>query len=112
MPRKKTQKTQVKKEKKKAKRTRKKEKWYKEKVGDGKEFVLVNSVRIYSIKQLADELLVMDESTYYYHTGQGRNDFYNWIKDVFGLGELAEEILKARNSIEAAARVYKYIMEH
>ncbi len=85
-------------------------KWFEKEI-EGKEFVLINSGRIYTIKQLADELVVMDESVYYYHTGQGRNDFYNWIKDVFNLEELAERVANANNKYEAAITIYKYIID-
>ncbi len=87
-------------------------KWYLEPVPEGKEFILINGGRLFTIKDLADELSIMDESTYYYHTGQGRNDFANWVRDVFGLGDLSDLLLRAENRLDAAVKVYKYILEN
>ena len=75
-------------------------------------FLVRDGTVLKSLLELVDALEFMDDETFRYHVNDVRNDFYNWIKDVFKLGELAEEILKAKNSIEAAARVYKYIIEH
>lgn len=86
-------------------------KWYQKQCDKDKEFIAINGVRISTIKQLADELLAMDDSSYYYHTNN-RNDFYNWVKDVFGMEQLAKQLLIASNQYEAAARIYRYIVEH
>lgn len=82
------------------------------KVPEEKAFILITGGKIYSIRELADELAGMDDSTYYYHTGQGRNDFYNWVKEVFKMEELAETLLNALSREEAAIQIYKYILDN
>lgn len=46
-----------------------------------------------NLKQLRDALVDMTDEVFLHHTGQGRNDFSNWIGDCFGDVRLAEQII-------------------
>ena len=50
-----------------------------------------------SLKEMVDILGNADDDVFYYHVNDERNDFYNWIKDVFNESDLAEKILPAKN---------------
>ena len=45
-----------------------------------------------SLKDLLNGLKDMDDETYSFHTRHHGNDFSSWIKDVFGLVDLARDI--------------------
>lgn len=57
------------------------------------------------MKELAQELREMSEETYAYHANEAKNDFRNWIKDIIGDNELANNLGKAMDRAEAAKYV-------
>lgn len=75
-------------------------------------FVLCTGAVITSAKQLADELDHIDDSAYYYHTPAGRNDFAQWVQDVFNDNALAEKLRQARGKDHARAAIYRYLLEN
>jgi hypothetical protein len=58
-------------------------------------FVLPDGTKLRSLKELLKTLDKMDVSVFNHHTTEGRNDFANWIIDVFKYDDVAEEV---RNS--------------
>jgi len=60
-----------------------------------------------NLKDLELALRTMNDGTYKYHVNGKKNDFYNWIKDVFKDSKLASEISKSRNQISAANKLKK-----
>ena len=52
----------------------------------------------------------MDESTYSHHVTPIKNDFTNWVRDVLGDTELADQMTAAGNSKEAA-RIVKHRLD-
>lgn len=72
----------------------------------GKEFVLFDGRKIASIHELATLLATLSEEVFSVHVGENHDHFAQWIEDVFGYTELAEDLraLKERNS-------YKRLLE-
>lgn len=68
----------------------------------GKEFILHDGSKIYSIKELFDKLPSMEEDIFYHHVTPERNDFANWIRDVFKEEGLAFKVsvCKTRREME------------
>ena len=62
-----------------------------------------------SVYELENKLCTMSSHAFHHHTNQSRNDFHNWIRDVFHDHELASDILIAKNPAEAAAIVRKHL---
>ncbi len=62
-----------------------------------------------SVYELENRLCTMSSETFYHHANQSRNDFHNWIRDVFQDYELANELLGARKPAQAAAIVRKHL---
>jgi len=58
-------------------------------------FVLPDGTKLRSLKELLKALDKMDVSVFNHHTMEGRNDFANWIIDVFKYDDVAEGV---RNS--------------
>ncbi|MGB9748296.1 MAG: hypothetical protein ACPLWC_00400 [Candidatus Woesearchaeota archaeon] len=52
----------------------------------------VDNKRIKSLKELVEELKTMNEELFRKHVNEEKNDFANWIKDVFGEEEIARKI--------------------
>jgi len=63
-------------------------------------FLVRDGIVLKSLLELVDALEFMDDETFRYHVNDVRNDFYNWIKDVFGEEELAVRVLSANNKNE------------
>jgi histidinol-phosphate/aromatic aminotransferase/cobyric acid decarboxylase-like protein len=57
------------------------------------------------IKELADALAAMSEDVFIRHVNSEKNDFYNWVRDVIGDEELADELVAAKTRAEAAGCV-------
>lgn len=51
-------------------------------------FYLSNGVQLWSLEDLMRELKEMDDSVFYHHVNDERNDFSNWI-----LGEIKDKVL-------------------
>lgn len=72
-------------------------------------FILANGIKLYSLHDLKDALEIMPEDLFRTHVTPYRNDFANWIRDVFKDYILAERISKATNKEEAAKIIEKRI---
>ena len=70
-------------------------------------FYLSNGSVIRSIPELRNSLQNMDDSVFNSHVNDQKNDFYEWIKHVFGDEDLANQILAAR----AKGKMQKKIAE-
>ena len=53
-----------------------------------------------NVKELKKALKTMSEDVFYFHVNESKNDFANWIKDIFKMEELAQELYKARTMEE------------
>ncbi len=60
-----------------------------------------------NLKELAEALKGISPEAYSHHANECRNDFCNWIRDVYGSKQLAERIASAKSSAEAARIVEK-----
>ncbi|MBU0581208.1 MAG: hypothetical protein KKA19_08525 [Candidatus Margulisbacteria bacterium] len=65
-----------------------------------KAFHMINGKMITKLSDLSNEIESSDEQTFYYHVNDQKNDFANWIKDVFNNSNLATKIDKARTKNE------------
>ena len=72
-------------------------------------FVLVTGEKLRNIKELADTLENIDNFHYQHHVNENKNDFANWIRDVFEEFDLAEKIKTAKNKNHTRLIIYKHI---
>lgn len=68
-------------------------------------FILANGHQIKNIQELSDALKNADNWVFEHHVTAERNDFSNWIKDIYLDGELASDIKKAKNK-KSAVRIF------
>ena len=78
---------------------------------DHQHFVLVDGRRLGDVKELADALENMADHVWAHHVNAERNDFANWINDVFADAELAERIRKAASKHHAQIVLYRAVLE-
>jgi hypothetical protein len=74
-----------------------------------KYFILCNGQSIKDFKDLADTLETIGDDIFYYHVTAERNDFANWIRDVFEEHDLAETIRSSKSRHEMMASLYKHL---
>jgi L-lactate utilization protein LutB len=55
-------------------------------------FYVCNGSVLKNIDEMLKELEKMDENAFRHHVNESKNDFSNWIKDIFKEAELAEKI--------------------
>ncbi len=58
-----------------------------------------------NLKELAKGLSAMSDETYTYHTDSSKNDFANWVREVIGDKQTANDLTKALNRRDAAKLV-------
>jgi hypothetical protein len=80
-------------------------------VSTDKRFFLNDGRSLGTIKELQNALEHMDNSLFQHHVNSERNDFSNWIKDVFNEAPLAVKIAKMENRFNMKETIEKYISE-
>jgi hypothetical protein len=80
-------------------------------VAPEKYFVLCDGRKIKSAKELADVLQLITDDMFKYHVTDAKNDFSNWINDIFGEPELAKKIRTIKNRVETSLEIYRYIFD-
>ena len=61
------------------------------------EFVLSNGHKLKNLQELADTLRMMDYNVFESHVTTEKNDFANWVNNVMGLQELADNMRTLKN---------------
>jgi|GEM_PF-851901 hypothetical protein len=76
-----------------------------------KYFVLCDGRKLKSGKELADTLQLITDDMFKYHVNDTKNDFANWINDVFGESDVAKKIRTIRNRMEMSVELYKHMFD-
>jgi len=76
-------------------------------VPDDNRFWCHDGRTIKSLGELGEALDDMTDETFYHHSGEGRNDFSKWTREVVGDGTLANELSKAKSRMHASQAVAK-----
>jgi hypothetical protein len=76
-----------------------------------KYFVLCDGRKIKSGKELADTLQLISDDMFKYHVTDAKNDFANWINDVFGEPDVAKKIRTIRNRLEMSVELYRHMFD-
>jgi hypothetical protein len=54
------------------------------------------------LRELAEGLEAMSDETFAYHSNLEKQDFGNWVRDIVGDEELANDLARATNRVQAA----------
>jgi hypothetical protein len=71
-------------------------------------FILRNGHPVRSLQELIEALEYISDATFEHHVTEHRNDFANWIRDVIGEPELAQEV----QSCEDRADMLRALLAH
>ncbi len=74
-------------------------------------FVLSSGKEIKNIRELAHDLGDMEDFVFGHHVNEHRNDFVNWVKDVFEEMELAEKLSQHKDKKKMQVLVYEHIVD-
>lgn len=75
-----------------------------------KEFWICDNRRLKSLKELAEALRSMDENVFAAHSNREKKDFSNWVHDVIGDNQLAQQ-LATKDKNKALIAVLKRIQQ-
>lgn len=73
-------------------------------------FWLVNGQGVRSIRQLIEQVPELTEEQFQYHVNEEKNDFYNWITDVFHDEEIANLIKQCKTRDDFQEKMYAYLL--
>ena len=71
-----------------------------------KYFYVCDGTIIKNINELPDALRNMSPDAFIYHVNEQKNDFFNWVKDVFELSHLARNIKNVKRKETMAKKVF------
>lgn len=74
-------------------------------------FVVADGRKLKNIIELADALETMSEEIFRHHVNEAKNDFSNWVKDVFYDHSLAEDISRAKNRLETQIAILRRLVK-
>lgn len=77
----------------------------------GRHFVLRDGRILNDFVQLSNSLEHMSDDVFRHHANDTKNDFRNWINDVFDEKELAAQVEKAKTREEMQLALLKHIVK-
>ncbi len=76
-----------------------------------KRFILKDGRLLKDMVELSHALEHMSDDVFNHHVNSYRNDFKNWVADVFGEKELASQIEKAKTRADMQLAILKHIVK-
>ncbi|MBI2141569.1 hypothetical protein HYU16_04045 [Candidatus Woesearchaeota archaeon] len=76
-----------------------------------KRFVLKDGRVLKDLIELSHAIEHMSDDVFNHHVNAFKNDFRNWVRDVFGKKELAAELEKAKTRSDIQLAVLKHIVK-
>jgi hypothetical protein len=77
-----------------------------------KYFILANGQPVRNVAELASILDQLEDHVFNHHVTPDRNDFHNWVKDVFDDVELSRKILGISEKKHLQLVIYKHMAGH
>lgn len=75
------------------------------------EFVLQDGRKLKTVMELVDALETMNDDLFKFHANPEKNDFSNWLRDVFDERAFAEDLKKMQDRVAAQREIMKRIVE-
>ena len=72
-------------------------------------FIMVDGHKLKNVKELADVMEKIEDHVFHHHVTNDRNDFANWLRDVFKEIDLAAEVSGCRDKHHVQLVLYKHI---
>jgi hypothetical protein len=77
-----------------------------------KYFVLANGKPVKNVAELASILDQIEDHVFHHHVTTDRNDFHNWVRDVFEDVELARKISGVQDKKHLQLVIYRHMAGH
>jgi len=74
-------------------------------------FVLGDGKKLKNVFELVDSLAGMEEDIFKEHVNEMKNDFSNWIRDVFDEDKLADEISRIEDRFETERKLMRHLID-
>lgn len=71
-----------------------------------KKFFLCNGEVIHDLHDLMEKLKTMDDNHFRHHVNAERNDFANWVRDVFMNKKLARDLARVKTKESMAKKLF------
>jgi hypothetical protein len=81
-------------------------------IPEEKFFVLANGQPVKNVAELAAILDQLEDHVFHHHVSSDRNDFHNWIRDVFEDVELAKKVSGVQDKKHLQLVIYRHIAGH
>ncbi len=81
-------------------------------IPEGQYFVLANGQPVKNVAELASILDQLEDHVFHHHVTADRNDFHNWIRDVFEDVELARKVLGTGDKKHLQLVIYRHMAGH
>lgn len=78
-------------------------------IPENKYFILANGKQVKHVAHLAEIMDELEDHVFNHHVNPERNDFHNWVKDVFKDLELAKKMLNVSNKKDLQLVIYKHV---
>ncbi len=99
------------KKKRSVKKTEKKNSSLFKKAPKNREFYAIDGNVFDSVKEFSLGLREMNDNTFWHHVTPDRNDFANWVEEIFKDKELAEQLHKAADKTHTEIIVLRHIVK-
>lgn len=74
-------------------------------------FYLLDGRKLGSVYELIEALETMSDDVFRHHANEYKNDFSNWLKDVFKEKELANEISRIDSRMDTEVKLLKHLVK-
>lgn len=74
-------------------------------------FVLADGNKLRDMLELVESLETMTEDVYRHHVNEMKNDFSNWVRDIFDEHELADEIAKINSKVDTQMAIMRHLLK-
>jgi len=74
-------------------------------------FLVIDGSELKNMMELTDALQRMSDDVFYHHVGNGFNHFADWIRDIFGEKEVADNIRDSHNKMEMQVVLLRYFLK-
>ena len=73
-------------------------------------FKLIDGSELKNVLDLANALPTMSDDVFYSHANGGKNDFSNWVRDIYEDHELADRLSKCNGPSETELTVLRHLL--
>src|SRR3989344_10566 len=74
-------------------------------------FMTKDGAQIKNLRELENKVANMSDEVFMHHVNEGRNDFHNWVNDIYGDQTLATMLMNAKTKADVVRHVRSRLNE-